>query len=164
MMVVRSEFFNFLCFVRVWKHTHTHSKQRLKFLFSFTEWIHCRFSKRLSFSDALSGFAFPTHPQRGMLERSDGQRRLLSAVSFTGCMSHPAALLALFGTPTRHHVEQHSNPTNKQCTHNPVCSSYLPVVFIPSTWSRSWSASLPHNLQCSGTYVYSRGFVTTVSY
>lgn len=110
-------------------------------------YIYSSCSSRLLFSDAFQecrstpsssaalSLGLPS-PRRGMLGWRDGQRGLLSVVSFSSCMSHPAVLLALFVTPT------HTLPPSAAytCVHihtalsQPLCWSRVHVTFIIPHW------------------------------
>lgn len=64
-------------------------------------------------------------PHRGMLGWRDGQRGLLSVVSFSSSMSHPAVSLKLFVTPTQttqHHQARLAHP------HKHILHSHKPHV------------------------------------
>lgn len=116
-------------------------------------YIYSSCSSRLLFSDAFQecrstpssstalSLGLPS-PRRGMLGWRDGQRGLLSVVSFSSCMSHPAVLLALFVTPTHNTTKRSIHVcTNTHCTLTTVCWSRVPVTFIIPHWIlryKSW--------------------------
>lgn len=86
----------------------------------------------------LPGLALPSRDSR------DGWRRLLNAVSFSGCMSHPAALLVPFGTPptpTNHpHTHTHTCNTTEPSTTNTSCPHHLCAeASIPSAVWDVWA-------------------------